>query len=1702
MITTAQPSVISSAATTHSVVKQLTLHTLTLCALVSLTAIANAQNYFSRGLNTSTKSFMQIKREADSLYAISSAANGGVATKEEKNYRRWENDVMSRCLYPTAPVGGSVLGAKAYVRNNFYTTTTGGITTASVANTLCATGPAESVWRNIGENPIVDSTLQKIGIIISVAVHPTNNNIIYAGTGSSGIFKTIDGGLNWVNITDGLGITGLGVKSIAINPKNPNILLAGTGTTSYGASLQFDSPYSFIEGIGVIKSTDGGLTWVTTSIASSPDFHYNIEAIRYNPVDTNIAYAVGDRYIYKSTNSGTNWSIVYNNTTNATQHVHFSDLEISLANTSTIYASTYANDSINVAQFYVSNNAGASWTKAPLGFSGLNGLVMAIDVTPAEPNAVYALQVAYTITKIGTAKYVYEKHFVFKSIDNGVHWRLLNSTVPTRYFDPTSTNNFNFGYWKHEFEVSNKDTVTMYMGGDNFVKTTNRGGTWVVPSSYTYTPTTPASTSTHADIRAFFQLPTLAGQDVLYMGDDGGIAKTTNSAISFKNLNGNGLSIGEAYSVGVFANSDNITVGLQDNGTKLKDSKTSPWKNVVGGDGGWTDVNSTYDSITYAQSNRAKLISRNGGKTFSTMWTDSNWLFYANDNCPDPNNSNIIWNSKATKKKYTYNITNNIITLKDTSINPMRIEAFEVARANSNVIYASHWSPTWGAYPNPYTLERSMDGGATWTDLSFNPGGIKGVCIYSVITDLETDPTDANIVFASAAGYDKNGQYRVLMSTNAGASWADISNGLTGMPVNQLVYQKNGYLYAATDAGVYYYKNGTWQCFNNGLPPTIVRKIRINPCQNTITAATYGRGIWQATLANTPAIHLNANTTVPLGTSIVYNNDVIVDSAITYTVKGTVAFAKDKLLIVKRGAKLVVDGGTLTNSCNNLWAGVQLQGTGTQPQTIAANGLCPYQAMAQLINGATVQNANDALTFGVTDAVGNIDYNSFGGICYATNAKFVNNKRDVQLLSYPNYNNKTYFDLCTFEVNRTLNTAVNPTNRVTMWNVKNINFRGCVVKNTSAYPSNAKGRGLYSIDAQYTITDYVGATTTPSSINNWDYGIVSENTNPLMVATITNVQFANNGFGAAKLKGINYPVFNGCTVDVGGEFHSWGLYLEACKYYKIQNNTFSTTHAGYTGIYALNSGAGVHQIYRNTFNNLTAGITPLDDNSGTTNTTDGLKINCNVFTANQYDIAVMPSLTGNATSIATTQGSIIGSSNNFSLVRNAYSATCGNESKFYVDGSSKQIVHGSYTGASYSPLPQPSCSDLVVNVQTKVATYSAQDCPNALGPPCTTCKVNPNAPLLAAKQELKTLQANYNAVLDGGSTTTLTTTVQQSTNANSLSTTLSAKGLLLTDSVLLAYITKSPTPPAGHIKAVAVANSPLSPTVLAAVQQLNLPKGIQQQIDSAQTGLSLRDGALAQINLAAHEVQSLVSLKISNYLRDTLNTALAIDSVIATITTEGRSATATEAIQAHLHKGNYALANQLLTTQELKQGVNDACTLLRAQTQWQQRPQGAKILVQDKTMLAKLTAIATNYSHPMYAQAQTMLTLAQGANYATLTRLPSVSVGSTHRVANTVANIDSLTTQTTINVASGEKLLFTTYPNPAKSEVNFSLQGTNDCNYTLVITNIYGLVIDRLSLTENSTTHYATQHLINGLYFVKLYCNGAVISEQKLIVLK
>jgi hypothetical protein len=211
-----------------------------------------------------------------------------------------------------------------------------------------------------------------------------------------------------------------------------------------------------------------------------------------------------------------------------------------------------------------------------------------------------------------------------------------------------------------------------------------------------------------------------------------------------------------------------------------------------------------------------------------------------------------------------------------------------------------------------------------------------------------------------------------------------------------------------------------------------------------------------------------------------FKGNVIVPSGIHLTIQCLVSMCQGAKIIVKKGGWLTVQGGTVTNIFGHLWNGVQVEGDPNYNQSINSNGFANYQGLFDIKNGGTLSNSGTACTNYITDNNNGIIWASPGGIIRAHTARFINNTRDAEFITYPYFSSGSYFTFCDFKTTGSLNGNQIPFAHVSMWDVTGIYFLGSNFEHASGtvYGAADRGIGILSMDADYTIS-YCGAAGSP-----------------------------------------------------------------------------------------------------------------------------------------------------------------------------------------------------------------------------------------------------------------------------------------------------------------------------------------------------------------------------------------------------------------------------------------------------------------------------------------------------------------------------------------------------------------------------------------------------------------------------------------------
>jgi Secretion system C-terminal sorting domain len=1204
---------------------------------------------------------------------------------------------------------------------------------------ICTNNTNTSGWQNIG--PFIPNTQQGAGRVNAVRsipnIDPTTPNapaILFAGSMDGGLWKSDDNGWHWRCVTDDLRAPALGVMSISEpsgTVSGQRTMFIATGTNN----AQQAAPY----GSGIYKSIDDGETW-QPSFTYSPAWGDVATKVLQHPNLPNVIYALIGKRLFVTIDTGSTWIKMLDFADYGAYAIEgIEDIEIiTKAGKDIVYISAGG------AYVYNTNFTAGWWKKTLFRLERLSNTTTAVAFVPVDIN--------------GVSNSIYANISIETAISSPNHLYIIAETPPYELFAGVQTHKF----YKLDAinDIWDTNIITSAVGLGGFKLNQTNPNIMYFPGNQTYKGVVVNNIinkveisgyglrkllygTPHADTRdLFIEYSSADGlTDHVITGNDGSIQRHITSGIPGNVIdathstgwqlldNNHGLNpigtpliVTEIYDMSIASNGRKI-IGTQDNGAYVYDGIDWGSGGFDHCDGGQSVIDYSNPDIIYSNCNGTVLSSSNGGLDFSgAAWGmpgngPSDMLMRQDTKTPSimhfaktTTYNQVQYDAQVSSLNVLKTVTSwplydlsqiNALPKYNTGNHFNTIMGIAIAQSDANTIYIGGGNIGWtDGIPRP-PLFKSTDGGNSWAIFK---------TFWFAPTSVAVNTKDPNKVWVGFDAFSEgaSGQGTNRVSYFDGTTWQDRSSGLPPLPINTLVYQEGSddILYAGTDAGIYRYNKDTeaWECFNKGIPISIISDIEIDYCSKKMYVATYGKGVWQADLPDSPAEQITTNTTIALGAIKNVAEDVFVKAGTTLTVLGTINIAKGKRIIVEPNAKLIIDGGVLTNKCGDNWSGIVVEGKTAFPQTPTNQGI------VEIKNNAVIEYAYDAVTLGRFYDWG-YDMNSAGGIVQAENAVFRNNSRDAAFMQYKNLPtpnsptenaNLSYFKKCTFETTDTYRqvsgVALNP--HITMWDVYGVAIEGCTLQNTvpSTSITNAdlfrQGRGIYTEGACYAVNWSCpnGDCTTPSSnirtvFKGMERGIESIYlpSQTLVASDNHDIIIKNSDFGTnnttnpaltygIKLTALNHEQIVGNNFYVGSTVDAtapipYGLYLDNCvSGFMVENNTFTSPHTSNinptVGFVVLNSATASNEIYRNTFTNLTVGTEPIGNNRAALAQGDGLQIRCNTYTQNATDVYVYADPNGAAQGIALNQGNDNGSSDpsirSKALAGNLFSLAGGN----------------------------------------------------------------------------------------------------------------------------------------------------------------------------------------------------------------------------------------------------------------------------------------------------------------------------------------------------------------------------------------------------------------------------------------------------------
>jgi len=732
--------------------------------------------------------------------------------------------------------------------------------------------PLPAAAQELGREQLSGLRFRYIGVVgnrVDVAVGvPGQPLVYYAGAAAGGIWKTTDGGSNWLPVFDSAGVPSVG--ELAVAPSAPNVVWAGTGEPFIRSNISV--------GNGVWKSTDGGETWAHMGLEATG----RISRIVIDPQDPDVVYAAAlgntyvpqkERGIYRTTDGGVTWQQVLfvNDSTGA------SDLIMDPHNPDVLFAGmwqiqvhTWGRISGGAGSgIWTTRDGGDHWTRleghglpeSPVGKIGLCN-------TPASSDRIYALvETSDGVPWRGKAS----EGELWRSDDGGQEWKLVNhdQSIGGRqaYYtrcavtsdDPdeayfisadwvqtldggehvkTLTDQRVPNWDHHNMWVDPTDGDRMVAAGDGGVSISrDRGQTWFrvqLPVGQLYHVTVdnqvPYWVYTNRQDGPSMMGPSnsLLGKSYAAQGS-GGIPRGM-----WHELGGgeSGFATPDTMAPGVawsttsgYGPVDGIVVRYDDKARQFRNVEVWPLS-IIGHPANdvryrwqWTFPLkiSPHDHNTIYVGSQYVMRTTNGGQSWEEISPD-------------------LTTNDSTKMGISGGLTPDNIQVETCCV----VYAIDESPLTAGVIWAG---------TNDGLVQVTRDGGATWTNVTRN---IPELPPLGVVRNVHASKYDAAKAYVTIDRHQM-GDFApyVYKTTDFGQHWTKI---VQGVPESPLSFARNiiedpvrqGLLYLGTENRLYFSTDDgeRWQPLITNLPPAPMYWLTVQPHFRDLVVGTYGRGIW------------------------------------------------------------------------------------------------------------------------------------------------------------------------------------------------------------------------------------------------------------------------------------------------------------------------------------------------------------------------------------------------------------------------------------------------------------------------------------------------------------------------------------------------------------------------------------------------------------------------------------------------------------------------------------------------------------------------------------------------------------------------------------------------------------------------------------------------------------------------------------------
>ncbi|MBC7391326.1 MAG: T9SS type A sorting domain-containing protein [Opitutaceae bacterium] len=784
-------------------------------------------------------------------------------------------------------------------------------------------------WNSIGPfgkvpikgNP---SSFRGNGLVNCVEVHPTDTNTVFIGTEgglwvSSSFGNPLNGrGNTWVPLATTNELPGsktICIGNVLVDKTDPNTIYVSTGVKEFSRLTWFYMPSQYTTGIYRYNTSTAitGGTWtnISNGLPSLKAFDVNgyfkgyvIPMLKQDPLDSNILYAGTTYGLYRTTNAkaaSPTWvkvtsvpsvpikSMAFTNVNkqNRTCSYYISGDGVLLKTNDFVNWTSLVgscSNCVDVTSSYYLNNVGNA---------AVNYFTFYLSSSQKNPNKVYISLL--TSSSARTQRYILSHDGT--SLQNLTQ---LSDKAPSGWgggntaMEPVIASVWNPAISLNEYIVLGFQNIEgIYENGSGYTYFANSRGY-----------STENCKDCHADIR---DLKVSSNNRFIYCANDGFLSRfnifapyslltTGCSPTPWEKIDNNGLAVSRLLHLSVAKDNQTIYTGLMDDGVDFY-TPSKGWQSIVGGDGldqlaqgGFVvSMNNDQNYPTY-------LYTTPQNPTFAGVINGAGpGTWYYKSLYKDPKDTTVFYNVRGSRI-LKYKIENGVITRHDTIAKFDDAQhfwfwrdasAFAISPSNPLVIYLA-FSTAYNENPAPANFLYVTKSGGLPLYYDWQSISLPSANTHDLLRCIAVSHTSTNTLFIGY-GNAATGRPRVYKTSDGGTTWSDYNNSQNSIPsrcqIHSIVYEKgsNDGVYVGTDNGVYYTNRGmtSWIEYNNGLPAIPVTEMEFNIARNNITAATFGRGIWQA------------NTYCPVAGNITLNNTNLYPSGFgtsSHQANGTISY--------------------------------------------------------------------------------------------------------------------------------------------------------------------------------------------------------------------------------------------------------------------------------------------------------------------------------------------------------------------------------------------------------------------------------------------------------------------------------------------------------------------------------------------------------------------------------------------------------------------------------------------------------------------------------------------------------------------------------------------------------------------------------------------------------------------------------------------